>query len=208
MTRSVLAAAALILLALIGLWAAWAMYDLASIYGDPTASELATFVPFGIPVLIAVTLLLGVAAGAVALSRGRTRRPVTVTAAVIVGVSLIGIVAGNHYGVEDKRADTARPPECGIQNTELRTEFAEIDHPGYFGGGSASRSDCSYLLSTEHGGEAALDEYAEGLRGRGYTVARDTGGLTAEHEKFSFSARVESAEQSDDHLTVTLRERG
>ena len=104
-----------------------------------TGSELATFVPFGIPVLIAVTLLLGAAAGAVALSRGRMRRPVTVTAAVIVGVSMIGIVVGNHYGVADKRADTAKPPE---------------------------------------------------------------------HERSSFSARVESAEQRDDHLTVTPRDRG
>jgi hypothetical protein len=207
MTRSVLAVAALVLMALVGLTAALAVYDLASIYGDPTGSELAMFVPFGVPGLIVVTLLLGAAAGAVALSRGRMRRPVTVTAAVIAGVSIIGIVVGNHYGVEDKRADTARPPECGIQNTELRREFAEIDHPGYFGGGSASRSDCSYLLSTEHG-QAALDEYADGLRGRGYTVARDADGLTAEHERFSFRARVESVEQSDDHLTVTLRERG
>lgn len=207
MMRSVLAVAALVLLAFVGLWATWGMYDLASIYADPTGSELATFVPFGIPVLIAVTLLLGAAAVAVALSRGRMRRPVTVTAAVILGASIIGIGVGNHYGVVDKRADTARPPECGIQNTELRREFAEIDHPGYFGGGSASRSDCSYLLSTEHG-EAALDEYADGLRGRGYTVARDADGLTAERERFSFSARVVSAEQSDGHLSVTLRDRG
>jgi hypothetical protein len=107
MTRSVLAVASLVVAALVGLWATWGMYDLASIYGDPTGSELAMFVPFGIPVLVAVTLLLCAAAGAVALSRGRMRRPVTVTAAVIVGVSMIGILVGNHYGVADKRADTA-----------------------------------------------------------------------------------------------------
>ncbi len=118
MTRSVLAVAALVLMALVGLTAALAVYDLASIYGDPTGSELAMFVPFGVPGLIVVTLLLGAAASAVALSRGRMRRPVTVTAAVIAGVSIIGIVVGNHYGVEDKRADTARPPECGIQNIQ------------------------------------------------------------------------------------------
>lgn len=207
MKRSVLAVAALVLLALVGLWATWGMYDLASIYADPTGSELATFVPFGVPVLIAVTLLLGVAAVAVVLSRGRMRRPVTVTAAVIVGVSMTGIVVGNHYGVQDKRADSARPPECGIRNTELRKEFAEIEHPGYFGGGRASRSDCSFFLFTEHR-QAALDEYADRLRVRGYTVARGDGGLTAKHERFSFSAGAVSTAQSDDHLTVTLRDRG
>jgi len=109
MTRSVLAVAALVLLALVGVWATWGMYDLASIYGDPTGSELALFSTFGMPLLIAVTLLLGAAAGAVALSRGRMRRPVTVAAAVIVGISMVGIVVASHYGVEDKRADTARP---------------------------------------------------------------------------------------------------
>lgn len=207
MTRSVLAVAALVLMALVGLWATWGMYDLASIYGDPTGSELAMFGTFGILVVVAVTLMLGAATGAVALSRGRMRRPVTAVAAAIVVASMIGIVMGNRYGLEDKRADSATPPECGIQNAELRKEFAEIEHPGYFGGGSASRSDCSFLLSTEHR-QAALDEYADGLRVRGYTVARGDAGLTAKHERFSFSAGAVSPAPSDNHLIVTLRDRG
>ena len=110
MTRTVLAVAALALLALLGVWAGWLVYDLASIYADPTGSELSALVAVGGPILIAVVMMVAVAATAVALAKGRVRSFVVAAAAVLLGVSLLGIVVGNHYGVVDKRAETARPP--------------------------------------------------------------------------------------------------
>ena len=202
MTRSVLSVAALVLLGLVGLWATWGMYDLASIYGDPTGSELSMFVPFGPVVMIAVVLMVGIGASAVALARGG-RRVAAVTAALIIGTSLVGIVVASHYGLEDKRADTAEPPPCGIENGPLRQEFERIDHPGYFGGGSGSRTDCSYLLDT---GDvpSALAEYDRRLSDRGYAVTRTSAGLTATHDNYRFTARVDEAVQGDGYLTVTL----
>ena len=207
MTRTVLAVAALALLALLGVSAVWLVYDLAAIYADPTGSELSVLGALGGPILIAVVMLVAVAATAVALAKGRVRSFVTVAAAVMLGVSLVGIVVGNHYGVVDKRADTARPPHCGIENAALREEFERIDHPGFFGGGSGSRNDCSYLLTTGHVPNA-LEEYHRVLSSRGYTVTRDADGVTAETEGFRFAARIEDARHGDDYLTVSLTDLG
>lgn len=212
MIRSVLAVATLVLLALLGVWVAWGTYDLASIYGDPTGSRFESLAGFGSLLVIAIVVLAGVAAVAVSLAPGRLRRVATVAAVSLLGASLVGIVVGNYLGIEAKKLETAAPPECGIGNVPLDEEFRSIDHPGYFGGGSASRTDCSYLLTTEDS-TAALDEYDEELRARGYDVTRSGSGLRATREGFTLTVapgvhgKIEPTD-SPNAFTVTLAELG
>lgn len=205
MIRTVLSVVAMVLLALVGLWAALAMYDLAAIYADPTGSGLEMLGAFGIVIPIAVGLMLGLAAISVALARGRLRRAALFVAVGVVVTSLAGVVVSNHYGTEAKKRETAEPPRCGIGNQVLDDEFRAIRHPGYFGGGSSSRVDCSYLLTTEDIG-SALDEYNVGLRSMGYAVSPSDAGLVAERPGFRFTARLEQPTSGDGYLTVSLHD--
>lgn len=205
MVRSVLSVLALLLLGFLGWCAAAAMYDLTSIYGDPTGSPLSTLGAFAVVPAVAAALMFGAGAAAVALARGRLRR-IAVGASAVIGVAtVVGLLVGNHYGLEDKKAETSVAPSCGIQNSALTSEFARIDHPGYFGGGSESRTDCSYLL-TASDLAAAFDSYEARLEARGYDVSRDRRGLTATSGGFRFTAVVQPAVHGDDALTVTLAE--
>ena len=203
MIRSLLSATALLLLAFLGWSAALVMYDLTSIYGDPTGSSLSVFSTFAVVPAVAAALMLGVGAAAVWLARGRLRR-IAIAVAVVIGIGTVaGLLVGNHYGLEDKRADTSVAPSCGIQNPALSREFGRIDHPGYFGGGSASRTGCSYLL-TASDLPAAFDAYEAGLVARGYHVQREGRGLTASTGGYRFTAQVRPAVYGDGALTVTL----
>lgn len=203
MIRSLLSAAALLLLAFLGWSAALVMYDLTSIYGDPTGSSLSVFSTFAVVPAVAAALMLGVGAAAVSLARGRLRRIATGVTAVIGIGTAAGLLVGNHYGIEDKRAETSVVPSCGIQNPALSREFGRIDHPGYFGGGSASRTGCSYQLTAKDL-PAAFDAYEAGLVARGYHVQREGRGLTASSGDYRLTAKVRPAVYGDGALTVTL----
>lgn len=205
MIRTLLSVVAMVLLAIVGLWAVLAMYDLAAIYADPTGSGLEMLGAFGFVISIAVGLMLGLGAISVALARGRLRRAVLFVAVGLVVTSLAGILVSSHYGKEAKKRETAEPPRCGIGNQVLDEEFRAISHPGYFGGGSSSRVDCSYLLTAEDIG-SALDAYNEGLRSMGYAVSPSDAGLVAERPGFRFTARLERPPDGDGFLTVSLHE--
>ncbi|HEY0775129.1 MAG TPA: hypothetical protein VGD51_13650 [Nocardioidaceae bacterium] len=203
MIRSLLSAAALLLLAFLGWFAALVMYDLTSIYGDPTGSALSVFSTFAVVPAVAAALMLGVGAAAVSLAQGRLRR-LAIAVATVIGIgTAAGLLVGNHYGLEDKRAETSVAPSCGIQNPALSREFGRIDHPGYFGGGSASRTGCSYRLTAKDLA-AAFDAYEAGLVARGYHVQREGRGLTASSGGYRFTATARPAVYGDDALTVTL----
>ena len=203
MIRSLLSAAALLLLAFLGWFAALVMYDLTSIYGDPTGSALSVFSTFAFVPAVAAALMLGVGAAAVSLAQGRLRR-IAIAVATVIGIGTVaGLLVGNHYGLEDKKVDTSVAPSCGIQNPALSREFGRIDHPGYFGGGSASRTGCSYLLTAKDLA-AAFDAYEAGLEARGYYVQRQGPGLTASSGGYRFTATARPAVSGDDALTVTL----
>ncbi len=207
MIRSVLSVVAMVLLALVGLWAALAMYDLAAIYADPTGSGLELLGVLGIVIPIAVGLMLGLAAISVALARGRLRRAALFVAVGLVVTSLAGVLVGNHYGTEAKKRETVEAPRCGIENQVLDDEFRAIGHPGYFGGGSSSRVDCSYLLTAEEIG-SALDAYNERLSSMGYAVSPSDSGLVAERPGFRFTARLEQPVRGAAYLTVSLHDVG
>lgn len=206
MIRSLFSAAALLLLAFLGWFVALVMYDLTSIYGDPTGSAFSVFSTFAFVPAVAAALMLGVGAAAVGLAQGRLRRIVIAVAAVIGIGTVAGLIVGSHYGLEDKRADTSVVPSCGIQNPALSREFGRIDHPGYFGGGSATRSGCSYVLTAKDLA-AAFDAYETGLVARGYHVQREGWGLTASSGGYRLTARARPAVYGDDALTVTLAQR-
>ncbi|HEU4513453.1 MAG TPA: hypothetical protein VFR87_10155 [Nocardioidaceae bacterium] len=88
---------ALLLLAFLGWSVALAMYDLTSIYGDPTGSALSMFGTFAVVPAVAALL------------------------------------AGNHYGLQDKLADTSVAPSCGIQNPDLSGSSASSSTPATSG---------------------------------------------------------------------------
>ena len=112
---------------------------------------------------------------------------------------------GNHLGVQAKQVETSEPPGCGIANGRLDQQFRSLDHPGYFGGGTSSRTHCSYLLATNDLPTALVD-YEEQLRGLGWQVSVSTQGLTASGPEYRFSAAVEAPPHGDHYLEVALRE--
>ncbi|HLN78101.1 MAG TPA: hypothetical protein VK204_13715 [Nocardioidaceae bacterium] len=207
MIRSVLALATLGLVAVLGIWAAWATYDLAAIYSDPAGSGVEMFETFGAVSVFAVVLMVAGAAVAVALARGLLRRIAVFAATALVVASLGGMLVANVYGVEAKRVESAEPPRCGIGNRALDHEFRRIVHPGYFGGGSSSRHDCSYML-TARDIDAALDQYDRHLTDLGYDASRTRDGVVARRESFRFVARTEQTTRGEDYLTVSLRQQG
>jgi len=191
-TRPVVAVILLILIALIGGFSVFFVYGFQDTYSDPLLSDLAGLGEIAHGLLIAAVVLIGVAALAVGVARGGTRRLVGIAAGVLVGACLLGLVLANHYGLEAKKVLSATPPGCGIANASLNQEFRNIDHPGYFdhpgdvSGGSTSRN-CTLLLRTRDIA-SALAAYDEWLTMMGYQVTRANTSLTATRDGFEFTA--------------------
>src|SRR5674476_1022860 len=156
-TRPVLAVILLILLALIGGYSALFVYGFQDTYSDPLVSDLDGLGEIAHGFVFAAVVLIGVAALAVGMAREGTRH-------------LVGIADGS-----------------------LNQEFRNIDHPGYFyhpgyvGGGSTSRTDCTFLLTTSNIA-SALAAYDERLTMMGYQVTRAKTSLTATRDGFEFTA--------------------
>lgn len=232
-TRPVVAVILLILLALIGGYSALFVYGFQDTYSDPLVSDLDGLGEIAHGFVFAAVVLIGVAALAVGMAREGTRHFVGIAAGVLVGASLLGLVLANHYGLEAKKVLSATPPGCGIANASLNQEFRNIDHPGYFdhpgyvGGGSTSRTDCTFLLTTSNIA-SALAAYDERLTMMGYQVTRAKTSLTATRDGFEFTATAgapsigvvgppgstptvvppgDASPAHDDHsMTVTLRD--
>ena len=192
-TRPVVAVILLILLALIGGFSVLFVYGFQGTYSDPLVSDLDGLGEIAHGLVFAAVVLIGVAALAVGVAREGTRHLVGIAAGVLVGASLLGLVLANHYGLEAKKVLSATPPGCGIANASLNQEFRNIDHPGYFdhpgyvGGGSTSRTDCTFLLTTSNIA-SALAAYDERLTMMGYQVTRAKTTLTATRDGFEFTA--------------------
>ena len=226
-TRPVLAVILLILLALIGGYSALFVYGFQDTYSDPLVSDLDGLGEIAHGFVFAAVVLIGVAALAVGMAREGTRHFVGIAAGVLVGASLLGLVLANHYGLEAKKVLSATPPGCGIANASLNQEFRNIDHPGYFGSGSNSRTHCTWLLGTRDTA-SALAAYDERLTMMGYQVTRAKTSLTATRDGFEFTATAgapsigvvgppgstptvvppgDASPAHDDHsMTVTLRD--
>lgn len=202
MIRTVLAALGLTVLAALGVVGVWAFYDLMTTYGSTTGSELRSLVTF-LPVLgIILVVLTCVAAVVVGVAPQSRRLFVTITAAVILFTSTVGMLVGSHFGHEAKRAEAATPPECGVGNAELDREFRRIDHPGYFGGGSSSTTECSLHMEVEDL-DQALADYEESLSDDGYEVTGSGMSVEATRPGFQFSARPDESSEGR-ALMVTL----
>lgn len=206
MIRNALAVLALLLLGGLAFLAVVGTHDLASIYGDPSGSELAFFGAFGSLIGIVLLVMALVAAGAVSLGRGALRRVVLVLSAGLILLTVPGVLLASHYGHADKRRTTASPPACGIGNATLDREFRRVDHPGFFGGGDASRAGCAYLLDTADVGRA-FAAYDERLTRLGYEVRRSPDRLDATNRTYTFEIEVSRPAVGEAHLTVALHER-
>lgn len=204
MVRSLAAVALLGLLALLGVWSGFTMYGLTSTYADPAGSAAGNLVASGGLVVVLVLLLLGLLSAAVAGARPRTRRPVAVVAAVVVVLALGGVVVGNQVGFHAKQTESATPPHCGIQNPSLHRTWRSIEHPGYFGGGSESRTGCSFMLTAPSADEA-LATYATRLAASGWQVTRSPRHLSATRDGYRFSARLREPISGSTYLQVGLR---
>lgn len=108
MVRIVAVVGMLALATLLAAWATFAMYDLAAIYGDTTGSDLRNLEPFGGIAVAMLGLITGLVCAAVVIARGRAKAIVRAVAVGLVVLSVIGILAANHFGLEAKRDDTAR----------------------------------------------------------------------------------------------------
>jgi hypothetical protein len=97
-TRTVVAVILLILLALIGGFFVWGVYDFAKTYGAFFFGSDLGEIARGLVVFAMV--LIGVAALAVGVARDGTRHLVGIAAGVLVVASLLGLVLANHYGLE------------------------------------------------------------------------------------------------------------
>lgn len=202
MIRTVLAVLGLVVLAALGLFGAWAFYDLMSTYGNTTGSELRSLVTF-LPVLgIILVVLACVALVVVGVAPQGRRISVTIGASVILAAATVGMLVGNHFGHEAKRAEAATPPECGVGNAELDREFRRIDHPGFFGGGSSSTTECSLHMEVEDL-EQAVAHYERSLVADGYDVTGSGTSVEATRPGFRFSARPDGSSEGR-ALTVTL----
>jgi hypothetical protein len=186
-TRPVVAVILLILLALIGGYSVLFVYGFQSTYSDPLGSDLDGLGSIAHGLVFAAVVLIGVAALAIRVAREGTRHLVGIAAGVLVGAFLLGLVLANHYGVEARKVLSATPPVCGIANASLNQEFRNIDHPGYFGSGSTSRTHCTWLLGTRDIA-SALAAYDERLTMMGYQVTRAKTSLTATRDGFEFTA--------------------
>ncbi len=205
MTRSTVAVTLVALSALLGAWESAAAYGLAEMYADPTTSSLENLGQSAGLALLLTALVGVVAALGVAVAHGRLRRILGVATAGIVMATAGGVLLGNHLGVAAKAEWAAETPHCGIADPGLDRTFRDLDHSGYFGGGTSSRVHCSYLLTSADVG-ASLTGYRQQLAADGWRVdPASDGTLHATREDLRFRVVVRGERQGRPFLTVALR---
>lgn len=164
-------------------------YGLAREYGDTAATDASiaarSFRDWG----VGIVLVVGFAAWAAAAARrSRGRRAMTVTAAVAVVSTLVGVPAGAAVGVRQKFDAYPALPSCtdafrtgpAVPVTRAaQAGFAELDHPGPFSGGGSSGVDgcSSQLMVHEHVDVPGL--YRGTLIDSGWQVSHDRPDLVA-----------------------------
>jgi hypothetical protein len=205
MTRSTVAVTMVALAALLGAWESAAAYGLAETYADPTRSSFHNLANVAGLALLLVALVGVVAMLGMAVARGRLRRVLAGAGVAIVVATAGGVLLGNHLGVMAKAVWAAETPHCGIGDRGLDRAFQELEHPGFFGGGSSSRVHCSYLLTSADVG-ASLTDYEHRLVADGWQVGRASDGtLHATREDLRFRVAVRGERSADPFLTVALR---
>jgi hypothetical protein len=193
------------LAALLGAWESAAAYGLAETYADPTRSSLRNLASVAGLALLVLALVGVVAALGIAVARGRLRRVLTSVAVAVVVATAGGVLLGNHLGVRAKAVWAAETPHCGIADPGLDRAFQELEHPGFFGGGSSSRVRCSYLL-TSADVAASLTDYEQRLAADGWRVGRTSDGkLHATRDDLRFHVAVRGERRGHPFLTVALR---
>lgn len=164
-------------------------YGLAREYGDTAATDARiaarSLRDWGIGVL----LVAGFAAAAfVTARRSRGRRAPTVTAALAVVATLVGVPTGAALGVREKFAAYPDLPSCtdGFRTgpaapvvRAAQAGFVELDHPGPFSGGGSSGVDgCStQLMVHEHVDVPGV--YLGTLMDTGWRISHDEPDLVA-----------------------------
>ncbi len=164
-------------------------YGLALEYGDTAATDARiaaqSFRDWG----IGIVLVVGLAGWAVAVARrSRGRRAMTVTAAVAVVVTLVGVPAGAVLGVQQKFDRYPELPSCtdGFRTgpavpvvRAAQAGFAELDHPGPFSGGGSSGVDgCSTQLMVDQHVDVPAG-YRDTLIDTGWRIRHDGQDLVA-----------------------------
>jgi hypothetical protein len=164
-------------------------YGLALEYGDTAAPDgriaARSLRDWG----MGVGLVVGLAGWVVvAARRSRGRRAMTVGAAVAVAVTLVGVPGGAVLGVHQKLDAYPDLPSCtdGFRTgpavpvvRAAQAGFAELDHPGPFGGGGSSGVDgCSTQLMVD-GDVDVPGRYRGTLTDNGWWISHATPDLVA-----------------------------
>lgn len=164
-------------------------YGLSLEYGDTAATEARTAVRSWRDWAIGIVLVVGAAGAAVASARrSRGRRAITLTAAVTVLVTFVGVPAGAVLGVQQKFDRYPDLPSCtdGFRSgpavpvtRAAQAGFAELDHPGpVSGGGSSGVDGCSTQLMLDEPVDVPAF-YRDTLTDTGWQVGRYEEGLVA-----------------------------
>src|SRR3954468_1199270 len=157
-------------------------YGLALEYGETAASDVGiaarSLRDWGIGLL----LVAGLAGWTMSAARGsRARRTITVCAVAAVVVTLGGVPSGAVLGVHRKLDAYPELPSCGDGFRTgpavpvvraAQAGFAELEHPGPFGGGGSSRVDgCSTQLMVGEDVEVPVS-YRATLASHGWRISR------------------------------------
>ena len=138
---------------------------------------------------IGIVLVVGLAGWVVAAARGsHGRTALTVTAAVTVAVTLVGVPGGAVLGVQQKLEAYPDLPSCtnGFRSgpavpvvRAAQAGFIELEHPGPFSGGGSSGIDgCSTQLMVPE--DAAVPAaYRSTLIDHGWRISHDSADLVA-----------------------------
>ncbi len=158
-------------------------YGLALEYGDTAATNARIAARSLRDWGIGIVLVVGFAGWVIAAARrSRGRRAMTVTAAVAVVATLVGVPAGAVLGVHQKFDRYPGLPSCtdGFRTgpavpvvRAAQTGFAELDHPGPFSGGGSSGVDgcLTQLMIPEHVDVPAF--YRDRLIDSGWRISCD-----------------------------------
>ena len=138
---------------------------------------------------IGLFIVFGFASGAVAAARrSRGRRVMTIIAAALAVVSVIGIPAGAVLGMHEKLDRYPDLPSCtGAFNRgpavpvvrAAREGFGELDHPSPFSGTGASGVDGCAAELLAGGGADVTAAYRRTLVENGWRIDRYDGGLVS-----------------------------
>jgi hypothetical protein len=182
-TSRAVIAVLLVLSGLVGAFTALIVYGFLAEYG-PTSGSRVDGAVRGLG-FAAVPLAVGMALAAIAFGLGRRSARVRGLSVALVVLSVCGVLVAGAQAAVAKYDRLPKVPNCGVDeftgSAEVRAiqdAFAELEHPGPFGGGWNSIWGCGANLLN-----VTFDEAAAHYRGRlpsaGWNITRDDGGELA-----------------------------